>query len=85
MTQRPDLRGRLTFVQIGVPSRSDLESYAAIEAEIGQRIAAINARYARAGRRTGRVVLHHPARRRSAWSRSIVSPTSASSVRCTTG
>jgi trehalose 6-phosphate synthase len=36
----------LTFVQIGVPSRSDLRSYAAIEAEIGQRIAAINARHA---------------------------------------
>jgi trehalose-6-phosphate synthase len=33
-------------VQIGVPSRSDLKSYAAIEAAIGQRIAAINARYA---------------------------------------
>ena len=46
MTQRPELRGRLTFVQIGVPSRSDLESYAAIEAEIGQRIAALNARHA---------------------------------------
>ncbi len=46
MAQRPDLRGRLTFVQIGVPSRSDLQSYAAIEAEIEQRIAAINARYA---------------------------------------
>jgi trehalose 6-phosphate synthase len=35
----------LTFVQIGVPSRSDLKSYAAIEAEIEQRIAALNARY----------------------------------------
>jgi trehalose-6-phosphate synthase/Kef-type K+ transport system membrane component KefB len=46
MTQQPDLRGRLTFVQIGVPSRSDLQNYAAIEAEIGQRIAAINARHA---------------------------------------
>jgi trehalose-6-phosphate synthase/Kef-type K+ transport system membrane component KefB len=46
MARRPDLRGRLTFVQIGVPSRSDLKSYAAIEAEIGGRIAAINARYA---------------------------------------
>jgi trehalose 6-phosphate synthase len=40
----------MTFVQIGVPSRSDLESYAAIEAEIGQRIAEINARYAVPGR-----------------------------------
>ncbi len=46
MTHRPDLRGRLTFVQIGIPSRSDLQSYAAIEAEIEQRIAAINARHA---------------------------------------
>jgi trehalose 6-phosphate synthase/phosphatase len=46
MSRRPDLRGRLTFVQIGVPSRSDLKSYAAIEAEIGERIAALNARYA---------------------------------------
>ncbi len=46
MTRRPDLRGRLTFVQIGVPSRSQLESYAAIEAEIQQRIVDINARHA---------------------------------------
>ena len=45
MTQRPELRGKLTFVQIGVPSRSDLESYSAIEAEIGQRIADLNARH----------------------------------------
>jgi trehalose-6-phosphate synthase/Kef-type K+ transport system membrane component KefB len=49
MAQRPELRGRMTFVQIGVPSRSDLQSYAAIEAEIGQRIADINARYALSG------------------------------------
>jgi trehalose 6-phosphate synthase len=46
LTRRPDLRGRLTFIQIGVPSRSDLGSYAAIEQEIGQRIADLNARYA---------------------------------------
>jgi trehalose-6-phosphate synthase/Kef-type K+ transport system membrane component KefB len=46
MAQRPDLRGRLTFVQIGVSSRSDLSSYAAIETEIGQRVAALNSRYA---------------------------------------
>ena len=49
MTQRPELRGKLTFVQIGVPSRSDLESYSAIEAEISQRIARINARHRVAG------------------------------------
>jgi trehalose 6-phosphate synthase len=46
MAQRPDLRGRMTFVQIGVPSRSDLQSYASIEAEIAQRIAALNTRHA---------------------------------------
>lgn len=50
MAMRPELRGRMTFVQIGVPSRSDLESYSAIEAEIGQRIAEINARHAVPGR-----------------------------------
>ncbi len=49
MTRRPELRGRLTFVQIGVPSRSDLESYSAIEAEIAQRIAALNKRHGVAG------------------------------------
>jgi trehalose 6-phosphate synthase len=49
MTSRPDLRGRLTFVQIGVPSRSDLASYTAIEREIGGRIAALNARHATPG------------------------------------
>ena len=36
LSSRPELRGQLTFVQIGVPSRSELESYAAIEAEIGR-------------------------------------------------
>jgi trehalose 6-phosphate synthase len=46
MRQRPELRGQMTFVQIGVPSRSDLKHYAAIELEIGQRIDAINARHA---------------------------------------
>ena len=46
MERRPELRGRMTFVQIGVPSRSDLESYAAMEAEIGRRVAAVNAKHA---------------------------------------
>ncbi|OFW07454.1 MAG: hypothetical protein A3I61_19605 [Acidobacteria bacterium RIFCSPLOWO2_02_FULL_68_18] len=49
MARRPDLRGRMTFVQIGVPSRSDLGSYAAIEAKIGQRITNLNARHAVTG------------------------------------
>jgi len=45
-TIRPALRGVLTFVQIGVPSRSDIESYSAIELQIDQRVAALNARHA---------------------------------------
>jgi trehalose 6-phosphate synthase len=45
-SRRPELRGRMTFLQIGVPSRSELESYSAIEAEIDQRIEALNARHA---------------------------------------
>jgi trehalose-6-phosphate synthase/NhaP-type Na+/H+ or K+/H+ antiporter len=46
MTRRPELRGKLTFVQIGVPSRSELESYAAIESEISRAVADVNARQA---------------------------------------
>jgi trehalose 6-phosphate synthase len=47
-TARPELRGRLTFVQIGVPSRSDLKSYSEIEAEIDQKVADLNARHGEA-------------------------------------
>ena len=46
MRRRPALRGRLTFVQIGVPSRSALDSYSAIESEIDDRVAALNHRHA---------------------------------------
>jgi trehalose-6-phosphate synthase len=44
-TRRPDLRGRLTFLQIGVPSRSSLESYSAIESEIDCSVAELNSRH----------------------------------------
>ena len=37
----------MVFVQVGVPSRSKLESYAAIEKEIDEKIAAINTRHGR--------------------------------------
>ena len=47
-TRWPGLNRELTFVQIGVPSRSTLDSYAAVEADIDQRVAAINAEHARA-------------------------------------
>jgi trehalose 6-phosphate synthase len=49
LTRRPELRGRLTFVQIGVPSRSELASYGAIESEIAAAIAEVNARHTVAG------------------------------------
>jgi trehalose 6-phosphate synthase len=45
LTRRPELRGRFTFVQIGVPSRSAIASYSAIEEEIGRRVADLNARH----------------------------------------
>jgi trehalose 6-phosphate synthase len=44
---RPDLRERLVFVQIGVPSREDVRAYMEIGAEIEAQIAAVNARYGR--------------------------------------
>jgi trehalose 6-phosphate synthase len=45
LTRRPELRGRMTFVQIGVPSRSELASYSAIEEEISKAIADLNDRH----------------------------------------
>ena len=45
-TRRPALRSQLTFVQIAVLSRSKLKSYQAVEADIDQRVADINARHA---------------------------------------
>ena len=45
LTRRPELRGRFTFVQIGVPSRSELESYGAIESEIDRRVSEVNAKH----------------------------------------
>ena len=45
LTSRPDLRGRLAFVQVGVPSRSKLDSYASVESEIDALVADINTRH----------------------------------------
>ena len=42
LTRRPDLRGRFSFVQIGVPSRSQLERYGAIESEIDRKVREVN-------------------------------------------
>jgi trehalose-6-phosphate synthase/Kef-type K+ transport system membrane component KefB len=44
-TRRPELRGRLTFMQIGVPSRSELASYSAIESEIDLKVRDLNRRH----------------------------------------
>ena len=49
----PVLRDQLTFVQIAVPSRSKLDSYAAVEADIDRQVAKVNAKHARAGDDTG--------------------------------
>jgi trehalose 6-phosphate synthase len=48
-TERPALRGRLTFVQVGVPSRSALDSYSAIELEIDQKVQEVNEKHGRPG------------------------------------
>ena len=45
VTDRPELCGQLTFVQIGVPSRSHLHGYAEIEVEIASRIRDLNHRH----------------------------------------
>jgi trehalose 6-phosphate synthase len=49
LSRRPDLRGRLTFVQIGVPSRSSIGSYVAVEEVIDAKVAQINERFDGAG------------------------------------
>ena len=46
LTAHPELRGRLVFVQGGVPSRSKLDSYASIEREIDELVEDINRRHA---------------------------------------
>ena len=45
LERRPDLRDALTFVQIGVPSRSSLRSYVDVVEAIDSKVADINARY----------------------------------------
>lgn len=46
LMEHPELRGRFAFVQVGVPSRSKLESYASIEREIDNLVEDINRRHA---------------------------------------
>ena len=45
LTRRPELRSTLAFVQVGVPSRSTVRSYAALEQRVDARVAEINTRH----------------------------------------
>jgi trehalose-6-phosphate synthase len=46
LEERPDLVGRFVFVQIGVPSRSEVPGYAEISAEIDGLVDAVNQKFA---------------------------------------
>lgn len=45
LEKRPELARTLTFVQIGVPSRSGIDSYQDIERQIDEQVDAINTKY----------------------------------------
>jgi trehalose 6-phosphate synthase len=47
LTESAELASRLVFVQVGVPSRSKLASYASLEQEIDAKVAEINTRHGR--------------------------------------
>ena len=49
LTRRPDLKGRLTFIQIAVPSRSQLDSYAEVESKIDRKVKDINRKHGKSG------------------------------------
>ena len=49
LEQHPELLGRVTLVQIAVPSRSDISEYQDLEREIEALVAEINRRHGRAG------------------------------------
>jgi trehalose 6-phosphate synthase len=49
LTRRPDLKGRLTFIQIAVPSRSKLDSYIDIESTIDRKVKDINRKHGEFG------------------------------------
>lgn len=45
LDRRPELARMLTFVQVGVPSRSAIDSYQDIERQIDEQVASINAKH----------------------------------------
>jgi trehalose 6-phosphate synthase len=59
LTTRPELRGRVTFIQIGVPSRVDLPEYQALTAEVERRCASLNERFGEPGRPAVHLILRH--------------------------
>jgi trehalose 6-phosphate synthase len=48
LEQHPELRGRVSFVQIAVPSREDVEEYQTIRRRVEEMVGRINGRFARA-------------------------------------
>ncbi|MCC7008037.1 MAG: trehalose-6-phosphate synthase [Acidobacteria bacterium] len=50
LRERPDVREQFVFVQVGVPSRSDVHGYAEISAEIDELVARVNRELGAAGR-----------------------------------
>jgi trehalose 6-phosphate synthase len=45
LDERPDLRDRLVFVQIGVPSREEVPGYAELAAEVDEHVARVNEKH----------------------------------------
>lgn len=45
LVEHPELRGRVTLLQVGVPTRTDVPEYQAFEQEVADQADALNARY----------------------------------------
>jgi len=45
LEEHPELRGRVTLLQVAVPTRTDVPEYAEVEREVVEQVAAINARF----------------------------------------
>ncbi|MBI4363831.1 MAG: trehalose-6-phosphate synthase, partial [Candidatus Latescibacteria bacterium] len=50
LESRPDLRDRVTFVQVGVPTRADLAEYQAVASAVEEGVAGLNRRFGAPGR-----------------------------------
>lgn len=49
LSKRADLRGRLSFIQLAVPSRENVQSYIDLKEEVDRLVGAINGRFGSAG------------------------------------